>query len=63
MKKNFALAIALSIALSATAPAFAFDRDGGGGRDRDFNPIERIVKIIKKVLVGISQGDATGPHP
>jgi len=63
MKKNFALAIALTIALTATTPAFAFTRDGGGGRDRDFNPIERIVKIIKKLLVGISQDEIGQPHP
>ncbi|HEY4642383.1 MAG TPA: hypothetical protein VII75_13640 [Thermoanaerobaculia bacterium] len=60
MKKSFALAVALTIALSAT-PASAFTRDGGG-RDRGFNPFERIVRIIKK-LIGSPLDELGQPHP
>jgi hypothetical protein len=63
MKKNFALAIALSVALSATTPVFAFTRDGGSGRDRQFNPIERIVKIIKKLFHPGLLDEWGQPHP
>lgn len=63
MKKKFALAIALTIALNVSAPAFAFTRDGGGGRDRDFNPIDRIIRIIKKLFTPTSHEEIGGPHP
>jgi len=63
MKKKFALAIALTIALNATAPVFAYTRDGGTGRDRDFNPIERVIRIIKKLLTPTSHEEIGGPHP
>jgi len=65
MKKNFALAVALTIALSSTAPAFAAYTRDGGGRDRDLSPIQRVIKIIKKLFTPIAQEDADlgGPHP
>lgn len=62
MKKNFALALALTVALSTTAPAFAFTRDGGG-EPRDFNPIQRIIKIIKHLLHPTTDDGVTEPHP
>jgi len=63
VKKNFALAVALSIALSATAPVFASNRDGGFGRDRELNPIERVIKLIKKILHPAPQDVWGTPHP
>jgi hypothetical protein len=63
MKKNFALALALTVALSSTAPVFAFTRDGGGGRDRSWDPIERVIKIIKKLLHPSPTEGIEVPHP
>jgi hypothetical protein len=63
VKKNFALAIALSIAITATAPAFAYTRDGGTGRDRDFNPITRVINILKKLFKPATEDGITEPHP
>jgi hypothetical protein len=63
MKKNFALALALTVALSSTVPVFAFTRDGGGGRDRGWDPIDRVVKIIKKLLKASPLDGLTEPHP
>ena len=63
MKKNFALAIALTFALSATAPVFAYTRDGGPGRDRDFNPITRVINILKKLFKPTTEDGVTEPHP
>lgn len=61
MKKNFALAIALTFALSATAPVFAYTRDGGTGRE--FNPIERIINVLKKLFKPATEEDIHQPHP
>jgi hypothetical protein len=64
MKKNFATAVALTIALSITVPASAaFTRDAGGGRDREFSPIERVIKMIKKLFKPATEDEMQVPHP
>ena len=64
MKKNFAFAITLTLMLSATAPASAaFVRDGGGGRDRGISPIERVIRVIKKIFTIMPHEGWEQPHP
>jgi|GEM_PF-2864579 len=63
MKKNFVAVIALAIALSSTLPASAaFTRDGGG-RDRDFDPIARVIRILKKLFTPTTHDELGQPHP
>ena len=62
MKKNFVAVIALAIALSSTVPASAaYTRDGG--RDRDFDPIARVIHLLRKLFTPTTHDGITEPHP
>jgi hypothetical protein len=63
MKKNFATAVALTIALAITVPASAALNRDAGGRDRDFNPIERVIKILRKLFTVVVHDEPLQPHP
>jgi len=59
-RKNIVLATALALVLSTSAPVSAMTRDGGPGTD----PIQRIIKIIKKLLTpGTHDILPEVPHP
>jgi hypothetical protein len=67
-KKNIALATMLAVALTLGTPLSASTRDGDVGRAR--NPIDRIVRLIKKIFAPITVNDvvndnsgASVPHP
>ena len=61
-KKNVVLAATLALVLGASAPVSAMTRDGGGP---GFDPIQRIVKMIKKLFTPTTHEDLlpTVPHP
>lgn len=60
-RKNIALAAALTLILGISTPLSAMPRDGGRGLD----PIQRVVKLIKQILHGITHdyADPLPPHP
>jgi hypothetical protein len=60
-RKNIALAAALTFILGASTPVSAMTRDGGRG----FDPIQRVIKVIKQLLHPITHdlADPLPPHP
>lgn len=59
MTKKFATALCLTLALGLSTSMSAMPRDGGRG----FDPIQRVIKIIKKILNPIGNADPNLPHP
>jgi hypothetical protein len=59
MTKKFATALCLTLALGLSTSMSAMPRDGGKG----FDPIQRVIKIIKKILNPITNTDPLQPHP
>jgi len=59
MTKKFATALCLTLTLCVSTSMSAMPRDGGPGLD----PIQRVIKIIKKLLNPITLADPNLPHP
>ena len=59
MTRKFMTALCLTLALGVTTSTSAMPRDGGKGLD----PIQRVIKIIKKILNPITLADPIQPHP
>ena len=59
MTRKFMTALCLTLALGVTTSTSAMPRDGGKG----FDPIERVIRIIKQILHPITHADPLQPHP
>jgi len=59
MTKKFAVTLCLTLTLCLSTSMSAMPRDGGRG----FDPIQRVIKIIKKLLNPITLADPITPHP
>lgn len=53
MKKHVAVALVAALALTVSQPIFAAERGGQDRGERDRTP--KIIKIIKKLLVGTNE--------
>jgi hypothetical protein len=59
MTKKFATALCLTLTLCLSTSMSAMPRDGGRGSD----PIQRVIRIIKKLLNPITFAEPQVPHP
>jgi hypothetical protein len=59
MTRKFATALCLMLTLSISTSISAMPRDGGRG----FDPIQRVIRIIKNLFHSVTHADPLSPHP